>query len=185
VPEVAGAYVATGHSVWGILDAPATGEAMAELILDGAAHTVDLKPFDPGRMPPFDCASLRMNANPALSRSRSRRAGSKIDLSFARDRRFESGSLQRGVCKVSFPRALPRSNQWRSRKRGRRIPVGRGDWRGPTLPQAAKMYERGQAAAIRFRSPAYFVNRLERPRMRHPAAPPSDGTAGGRLRGAG
>jgi glycine/D-amino acid oxidase-like deaminating enzyme len=29
------AYVATGHSVWGILNAPATGEAMAELILDG------------------------------------------------------------------------------------------------------------------------------------------------------
>ena len=36
VPGVAGAYVATGHSVWGMLNAPATGEAMAELILDGA-----------------------------------------------------------------------------------------------------------------------------------------------------
>ena len=47
VPGVAGAYVATGHSVWGILNAPATGEAMAELIVDGAAHTVDLAPFDP------------------------------------------------------------------------------------------------------------------------------------------
>ena len=33
VPGVAGAYIATGHSVWGILNAPATGEAMAELIL--------------------------------------------------------------------------------------------------------------------------------------------------------
>jgi glycine/D-amino acid oxidase-like deaminating enzyme len=31
VPEVAGAYVARGQSVWGILNAPATGEAMAEL----------------------------------------------------------------------------------------------------------------------------------------------------------
>ena len=32
IPGIAGAYVATGHSVWGILNAPATGEAMAELI---------------------------------------------------------------------------------------------------------------------------------------------------------
>jgi len=48
---VAGAYVATGHSVWGILNAPATGEAMAELILDGVAHKVDLRPFDPSRLP--------------------------------------------------------------------------------------------------------------------------------------
>jgi glycine/D-amino acid oxidase-like deaminating enzyme len=61
VPEVAGAYVATGHSVWGILNAPANGEAMAELIVDGAAHTADLNPFNPGRMPPFDPASLRVN----------------------------------------------------------------------------------------------------------------------------
>ena len=61
VPEVAGAYVATGHSVWGILNAPATGEAMAELIVDGAAHTADLNPFNPGRLPAFDPARLRMN----------------------------------------------------------------------------------------------------------------------------
>ena len=47
VPGVEGAYVATGHSVWGILNAPATGEAMAELIADGAARSVDLSPFDP------------------------------------------------------------------------------------------------------------------------------------------
>jgi glycine/D-amino acid oxidase-like deaminating enzyme len=50
VPGVAGAYVATGHSVWGILNAPATGEAMAELIVEGAAKTVDLSPFDPKRL---------------------------------------------------------------------------------------------------------------------------------------
>ncbi|MDP2334518.1 MAG: FAD-binding oxidoreductase [Reyranella sp.] len=50
VPGVDGAYVATGHSVWGMLNAPATGEAMAELILDGAARHVDLAPFDPGRV---------------------------------------------------------------------------------------------------------------------------------------
>lgn len=59
VPGVDGAYVATGHSVWGILNAPATGEAMAELIVDGAATTVDLSPFDPGRSPPFDAAGLQ------------------------------------------------------------------------------------------------------------------------------
>ena len=58
VPGVPGAYVATGHSVWGILNAPATGEAMAELILDGASSNVDLAPFDPGRLPPLDRASL-------------------------------------------------------------------------------------------------------------------------------
>ena len=59
VPGVEGAYVATGHSVWGILNAPATGEAMAELITEGAAHTVDLSPFDPRRFPPLDPARLR------------------------------------------------------------------------------------------------------------------------------
>ena len=61
VPGVADAYVATGHSVWGILNAPATGEAMAELIVDGAAHAVDLKPFNPGRMPPVDPVRLRIS----------------------------------------------------------------------------------------------------------------------------
>jgi glycine/D-amino acid oxidase-like deaminating enzyme len=50
VPRLDGAYVATGHNVWGILNAPATGEAMAELIVDGAARTVDLAPFDPVRL---------------------------------------------------------------------------------------------------------------------------------------
>ena len=50
IPNAPGAYVATGHSVWGILNGPATGEAMAELILDGATRTVDLSPFDPARL---------------------------------------------------------------------------------------------------------------------------------------
>jgi glycine/D-amino acid oxidase-like deaminating enzyme len=61
VPGIAGAYIATGHSVWGILNAPATGEAIAELIVDGAARTLDLAPFDPGRLPPLDPAQLRMS----------------------------------------------------------------------------------------------------------------------------
>jgi glycine/D-amino acid oxidase-like deaminating enzyme len=52
LPGLANAYVATGHSVWGILNAPATGEAMTELIVDGAARAVDLAPFDPARLPP-------------------------------------------------------------------------------------------------------------------------------------
>src|SRR5277367_5698996 len=56
---VENAYVATGHSVWGILNAPATGEAIAELIADGAARTVDLTPFEPGRLPALDPARLR------------------------------------------------------------------------------------------------------------------------------
>ncbi len=59
IPGLEGAYVATGHSVWGILNAPAAGEAMAELIADGAAHSVDLSPFDPGRAAPFDPGRLR------------------------------------------------------------------------------------------------------------------------------
>ncbi len=58
IPGARGAYVATGHSVWGILNAPATAEAVAELILDGAATTVDLSPFDPARLPPLDPALL-------------------------------------------------------------------------------------------------------------------------------
>ena len=59
VPGLEGAYVATGHSVWGILNAPATGEAMAELIVDGAPRTVDLAPFDPARLAPLDPRRLR------------------------------------------------------------------------------------------------------------------------------
>jgi glycine/D-amino acid oxidase-like deaminating enzyme len=49
VPGRPGLYVATGHSVWGMLNAPGSGEAMAELILDGAARHVDLRPFAPDR----------------------------------------------------------------------------------------------------------------------------------------
>ena len=58
VPGIDGTYVATGHSVWGMLNAPATGEAMSELLLDGAARSVDLAPFAPGRLPPLDPARL-------------------------------------------------------------------------------------------------------------------------------
>ncbi|KAL6647841.1 hypothetical protein ACP70R_015278 [Stipagrostis hirtigluma subsp. patula] len=49
MPGVKGCYVATGHSCWGILNGPATGAALAELILDGKAKIVDLEPFSPAR----------------------------------------------------------------------------------------------------------------------------------------
>ena len=49
VPGVAGAYVATGHGPWGMLNAPATGLALAELMTDGKASSVDLRAFDPAR----------------------------------------------------------------------------------------------------------------------------------------
>jgi glycine/D-amino acid oxidase-like deaminating enzyme len=42
--------VATGHGPWGILNAPATGQALAELITAGASST-DLRPFNPARLP--------------------------------------------------------------------------------------------------------------------------------------
>ena len=49
IPGIRGAYLASGHSCWGILNAPASGAAMAELILTGTSETVDITPFDPGR----------------------------------------------------------------------------------------------------------------------------------------
>ena len=49
--DVDGAYIASGHSVWGMLNGPATGEALAELIVEGVAHSTDLTPFDPRRLP--------------------------------------------------------------------------------------------------------------------------------------
>jgi len=58
VPGVDGAYVATGHSVWGMLNAPASGEAMAELIL-GQDTTVDIAAFDPARLPALPPEALR------------------------------------------------------------------------------------------------------------------------------
>lgn len=49
IPSVSGAYVASGHSCWGILNSPATGLAMAELLLDGEAQCIDISAFDPAR----------------------------------------------------------------------------------------------------------------------------------------
>src|SRR5262249_43188498 len=77
VPGIDRAYVATGHSVWGMLNAPATGEAMSELIMDGEARHVDLAPFAPGRLPPLDPARL---CGPSGARG-ARRASSRSDRS--------------------------------------------------------------------------------------------------------
>lgn len=49
LPGVPGCYVATGHSCWGILNGPATGAAMAELILDGQSRIVSIDAFSPSR----------------------------------------------------------------------------------------------------------------------------------------
>ena len=57
VPGLEGAYVATGHNVWGILNAPATGEAMAELIADGVPQRRSVA-FQPCRLRPLDPARL-------------------------------------------------------------------------------------------------------------------------------
>ena len=50
VPGLRGAFVSTGHGPWGMLNAPATGLALAELIADGAPSLVDLRAFDPARL---------------------------------------------------------------------------------------------------------------------------------------
>lgn len=57
VPQSEGLYVATGHNVWGILNAPATGEALAQLIAEGTTQ-IDLSPFDPARLGPLDPSLL-------------------------------------------------------------------------------------------------------------------------------
>ena len=49
VPRVEGAYISCGHNCWGILWAPASGLAMAELIATGESSTIDLKSFSPER----------------------------------------------------------------------------------------------------------------------------------------
>jgi glycine/D-amino acid oxidase-like deaminating enzyme len=54
-----GRLLATGDNVWGILNAPATGKALAELIADGVASSTDFTPFDPIRLRPLDPAVLQ------------------------------------------------------------------------------------------------------------------------------
>ncbi|KAL3526820.1 hypothetical protein ACH5RR_011476 [Cinchona calisaya] len=49
IPGVKGCFVATGHGCWGILNGPATGAAVAELVLDAHSSIVDITPFSPSR----------------------------------------------------------------------------------------------------------------------------------------
>lgn len=49
-------YVASGHSCWGINNAPGTGKVMAELLLEGEAHSADISALDPSLY--FDASIL-------------------------------------------------------------------------------------------------------------------------------
>lgn len=49
LPEEEGVYVSSGHTCWGILLGPASGEAMASLIATGSSPQVDLRIFNPMR----------------------------------------------------------------------------------------------------------------------------------------
>jgi len=52
IPGYEGAYINAGHNCWGIAWAPASGKAMAELVLEGSSSSIDLRPFDPTRFTP-------------------------------------------------------------------------------------------------------------------------------------
>jgi len=43
-------YVAAGHSVWGILNGPATGLLIAEMIIEGKVKSADISAFTPKRL---------------------------------------------------------------------------------------------------------------------------------------
>ncbi|KAJ3125901.1 hypothetical protein HK100_010538 [Physocladia obscura] len=42
-----GVFIGTANSVWGIMNGPVTGLALAELIADGRSHTIDISDFEP------------------------------------------------------------------------------------------------------------------------------------------
>jgi len=52
VPGIEGAYIATGHSVWGMLNAPGTAEALADTIA-GRTPRTDIQRFSPARLAPL------------------------------------------------------------------------------------------------------------------------------------
>jgi glycine/D-amino acid oxidase-like deaminating enzyme len=49
IPYVQGLYIGTGHSCWGILNSPATGFALADLIVEGESKHINISAFDPKR----------------------------------------------------------------------------------------------------------------------------------------
>jgi len=65
VPQVAGAFIATGHSVWGMLNAPGTAEALGELIVDGRTRHVPIAAFSPSRLPALAPNALSIALNQA------------------------------------------------------------------------------------------------------------------------
>jgi glycine/D-amino acid oxidase-like deaminating enzyme len=62
IRDYANVYVATGHSVWGMLNAPGTAEALAQLLLDGETSEINLAPFDPNRLAPVDPGDVDVRA---------------------------------------------------------------------------------------------------------------------------
>ncbi len=51
VPDVPGAFLATGHASWGILNGPATGRMISEMVLDGGSRSLDPAPYALTRLP--------------------------------------------------------------------------------------------------------------------------------------
>lgn len=49
VEEVGGLFVAAGHGCWGILNSPATGKAVAEMVVHGESTSIDATAFSPAR----------------------------------------------------------------------------------------------------------------------------------------
>jgi glycine/D-amino acid oxidase-like deaminating enzyme len=47
---VDGLLLATGHSCWGIQNAPATGMVVSEMVFEGKAKSADIRSLDPRRM---------------------------------------------------------------------------------------------------------------------------------------
>ena len=62
IADCPGVHIATGHSVWGMLNAPGTAEALTETLLDGAAKHIDLDPFAPSRLAPLDPREVDIQA---------------------------------------------------------------------------------------------------------------------------
>ncbi|RYP67186.1 hypothetical protein DL769_005818 [Monosporascus sp. CRB-8-3] len=45
--SVAGLWVASGHTCWGIQNGPGTGKLVSEFIFDGVARSADVSELDP------------------------------------------------------------------------------------------------------------------------------------------
>lgn len=62
LPDQKGCFVAAGHSCWGILMGPATGEAMAHLMVTGKSPKVSLSAFEPSRVSDLRMLPLKSQA---------------------------------------------------------------------------------------------------------------------------